>query len=91
MSTCRISFHSLYPPYCDFVYACIGQEASARPRPLSTSSLSSSTTSINVTDEMGSGFMFDVTHFFAFGSPLGLVLGSRRSKCKKDAHGMSYA
>ncbi len=60
------------------------------PRPLSVSSLSSSSTSINVTDETGSRFNFQVSHFFAFGSPLGLVLSSRRSKVKREALGENF-
>lgn len=55
----------------------------------SNSSLSSSSTSVNVTDE-GSGFVFEVSHFFAFGSPLGLVLGSRRSKFRREAIGVCH-
>ena len=52
---------------------------------LFSSSLSSA--SIVIPEKDGTGFCFEVTHFFAFGSPLGLVLASRRSKAKRASGG----
>lgn len=49
----------------------------------SLSSLNStSSSSINTNHK---GFCFDVTHFFSFGSPLGVILASRRSQSRKTA------
>ena len=45
----------------------------------------SSNASINISVDDTSRFCFPVSHFFAFGSPLGLILASRRAKSKKTA------
>ncbi len=45
----------------------------------------SSNTSINISYNDSSRFCFPVSHFFAFGSPLGLILASRRAKSKRTA------
>lgn len=57
-------------------------ESKNRDYSLDSASLSSSNTSINITDsdEQTLGFSFTVSNFFAFGSPLGLVLASRRAR-----------
>lgn len=57
-------------------------ESKNRDYSLDSASLSSSNTSINITDsdEQTLGFRFNVSNFFAFGSPLGLVLASRRAR-----------
>ena len=57
-------------------------ESKNRDYSLDSASLSSSNTSINITDsdEQTLRFSFIVSNFFAFGSPLGLVLASRRAR-----------
>ena len=57
-------------------------ESKNRDFSLDNASLSSSNTSINIidSDEQTLGFSFSVSNFFAFGSPLGLVLASRKAR-----------
>ena len=57
-------------------------ESKNRDYSLDSASLSSSNTSVNITDsdEQTLRFLFTVSDFFAFGSPLGLVLASRRAR-----------
>ena len=65
-----------------------GKEGKERKHQDSLTSLNSdfsSNASINVSYNDSSRFCFPVSQFFAFGSPLGLILASRRAKSRRTA------
>jgi len=62
----------------------IHKQNSLGSRSPSVSSINSlGSANIVLPDSEGAEFCFEVTHFFAFGSPLGLVLASRRARARR--------